>query len=361
VRTLSINGKYLAQRTTGVQRYAAELVRAWDDGLRDGWIDRTQYTIRVYAPKDIIRTPSYSYVEVVPCTTAGRVWEQIELPWRARRTLLYSPYAAAPVAAVRHAVTIHDAGVAATPQQYSIGFRTCYQIVFRILVKRCVPIVTVSEFSRSELEHYFSVAPGKILVIPPGCDYLRNVAPDPTVLSKFGLVKGQYVLGVSSRSVIKNFEGLQRAWMRLARHDMRLAIAGGSNAQLFGRGSETVTGSQAVLLGYVSDSELRALYENAALFAYPSYYEGFGLPPVEAMTCGCPVLVARSSSLPEVCGDAAIYCDPGSVTDIADKMSSVLDDPQLAADLREKGTSRSAQFSTQKTASLLWNAIVGYL
>jgi glycosyltransferase involved in cell wall biosynthesis len=361
VRALSVNGKFLAQRTTGVQRYAAELVRAWDDGLRDGWIDRARYSIRVYAPQDTVGSPDYCHVEVVRCSSKGRVWEQIELPWRAKRTLLYSPFAAAPVAAVRHAVTIHDAGVAATPQQYSAGFRIYYQLVYRMLARRCDPIVTVSEFSRSELGRYFSIPQERIKVIPPGCDYLQRVPPDAAILSRFGLVKGRYVLGVSSQSVIKNFEGLQKAWMRLARPDMKLAIAGGSNTYLFGKGAQTLAESHTVLLGYVSDSELRALYENAALFAYPSFYEGFGLPPVEAMTCGCPVLVANSSALPEVCGDAAVYCNPRDVVDIADKMSTVLDNPQLAETLQKRGKLHSAKFTTQRTASLLWSAILEYL
>ncbi len=124
-------------------------------------------------------------------------------------------------------------------------------------------------------------------MVAPVCNYLLDVAADPTILSKAGLVKGQDVLGVSSQSINKNFEGLRKAWAMVDFNGMKLAIAGGSNKRLFGS-ENSVTGEGVVKLGFVSDGELRSLYENAALFVYPSYYEGFGLPPMEAMTCGCP-------------------------------------------------------------------------
>lgn len=103
-------------------------------------------------------------------------------------------------------------------------------------------------------------------------------------------------------------------------------------------------------MGYVSDAELRALYEHAACFVYPSFYEGFGLPPLEAMACGCPVIVSNAASLPEVCGDAALYCNPCSPEDIAEKISLLMADPRLREDLRQKGLERAKQFTWEKCA-----------
>ncbi len=114
-------------------------------------------------------------------------------------------------------------------------------------------------------------------------------------------------------------------------------------------------------MGYVSDGELRTLYENASAFVYPSFYEGFGIPPLEAMTCGCPVVVARSSALPESCGDAALYCDPSNPEDIAEKVGSLLDNPTLVEQMRSLGRLRAAQFTNQAAASQLWSEIQKYL
>lgn len=360
MKTLSVNGKFLSQTVTGVQRYATEIVRAWDQGLDAGWIDRTRYSIRVIAPKTVLYDPGYRWIGVEHGSTEGRFWEQVELPWRARSTLLFSPYAAAPVVKMSHAVTIHDAGAAAAPHQYSASFKAYCFLVFRMLGRSCEPIFTDSEFSRQELARYYSIPLRKMKVIPPGCDHLLHVTPEPAILGRSGLVRGQYVLGVSSQSVIKNFEGLVRAWNLVARPGMKLAVAGKKHERLFGAGAAEIDES-VVKLGYVSDGELRSLYENAALFAYPSFYEGFGLPPVEAMSCGCPVLVARSSSLPEACGDAAVYCDPSDISDIANGISRVLDDPGFADLLRQKGKDQAARFKAKDIASRLWSELEPYI
>jgi glycosyltransferase involved in cell wall biosynthesis len=359
-KTLYVNGKFLAQPTTGVQRYAAGVVEAWDDDLNCGRIDRSEYSIRLIAPKTGRELPQYKRIKIIPSVFGGRIWEQIELPLRSAGGVLFSPYAAAPVFKARHIVTIHDAGVVATPEQYSYLFRAYYGAVYRLLGKSSVALLTDSCFSKQELHKYFSAPLEKITVLPVGCDHLKRVPPSLDILNRFALEPGRFILGVSSQSPIKNFDGLARAWSILDRPELKLAIAGSANSRIFRDGVGAPDG-RVVRLGYVSDGELRALYETASVFVYPSFYEGFGLPPLEAMTCGCPVLVARSSSLPESCGDAALYCDPSNPADIAEKITSLLDDPELAENMRMLGWLWSAQFATQHTASLLWSEIQKYL
>ncbi|MGD1108399.1 MAG: glycosyltransferase family 1 protein [Terracidiphilus sp.] len=360
MKTLCVNGKFLSQPTTGVQRYAAGVIQAWDEDLDCGRIDRSAYSIRLITPKTDRPIPQFKRIVVVPSVCGGRLWEQVELPLRSAGGVLFSPYAAAPVFKSRHIVTIHDAGVAATPEQYSPTFSRYYGAVYRYLGKSCIALFTVSNFSKQELHKYFSIPLERMTVIPPGCDHLLKVQPSPDILNRFGLEPGRFALGVSSQSSIKNFDGLARAWKLLGRPELKLAIAGRANSRVFQNGAGDLDRS-VVWLGYVSDGELRALYGNAIIFVYPSFYEGFGIPPVEAMTCGCPVLVARSSALPESCGDAALYCDPSSPEDIAGKIASVLDNPQLAQALRVRGKLRAAQFTIQETASRLWSEVHKYL
>ena len=106
-------------------------------------------------------------------------------------------------------------------------------------------------------------------------------------------------------------------------------------------------------VGYVSDGELRALYENAVCFVFPSLYEGFGLPPLEAMHCGCPVIVSRCASLPEICGDAALYCDPNDPADLAAQIRVLAQSPSLRTELREAGLARVQRFTWKQSANCL--------
>lgn len=360
VKTVYVNGKFLAQPITGVQRYARSVVAAWDDALEEGRIDRSRFCITIVAPRDAATEPGYRHIPIILCRSTGKLFEQVELPARTCGNLLFSPYAAAPILKWRHVVTIHDAGVASTPEQYSRQFRTFYSLVYRSLGLSCRRIFTDSEFSKQELQHHFSIPTKKLKVVYPGCDHLIGEAPDFAILKRFSLEPGAFILGVSSRSAIKNFEGLASSWKLLDRQDIKLAIAGKSNTRIFGaksgRQDDGIT-----WLGYVSDGELRALYQSAAVFVYPSFYEGFGYPPLEAMSCGCPVVVADKSALPESCGDAALYCDPSSPGNIAENVRRLLDDAQLSEDLRTKGKHRAEQFSTRKTGTLLWEEIESHL
>lgn len=356
MKTLYINGRYLSQPTTGVQRYARDLVSTWDDDLETNRIDRSRFSIQVISPKKVLEAPAYKQVRLVGSRFSGKLWDQFELPLRTAGSLLFSPYAAAPAIKRKHVVTIHDAGVSATPLQYSRSFRTYYSLVYKIIGLRCIKVFTVSQFSKHELHRYFSIPVGKMSVIHPGCDHLLKTPPDSGVLRKFNLRPGSFVLGVSSLSPIKNFDGLIRSWNLLKRSDMKLAIAGMANSRVFQKRALEHEGDVA-WLGYVSDEELRALFEAASLFVYPSFYEGFGYPPLEAMSCGCPVIVARSSALPESCGDAAVYCDPSDAENIARNIRSVLDSPRLSEELRQKGLRHAAQFTMRRTASTLWNEL----
>src|SRR5438105_7080560 len=132
---------------------------------------------------------------------------------------------------------------------------------------------------------------------------------------------------------------------------MKLVAVGGGNSRVFA--DVDLLGDGLIPAGYVTDGELRALYENAACFIFPSFYEGFGLPPLEAMHCGCPVIVSDRASLPEVCGEAAVYCDPDDPADIARQLRLVLTSSALRRELREAGLARARSFGWQRSADQL--------
>jgi glycosyltransferase involved in cell wall biosynthesis len=164
------------------------------------------------------------------------------------------------------------------------------------------------------------------------------------VLSTHDLQPRRYVFALGSMSVNKNFGAVVEAFNQLNRGDLTLAVAGGENAGVFAD-CEMKSTANLVRLGYVSDAALRALYENALCFVLPSLYEGFGIPPVEAMLCGCPVIVSTAPALVETCGDAALFCDPNSPAELAAKIVALADDDNLRSRMRAGGLARARQFT----------------
>jgi glycosyltransferase involved in cell wall biosynthesis len=183
-------------------------------------------------------------------------------------------------------------------------------------------------------------------------EHVLNAEADHSVLSRHGLRSKKFVLAVSSLNPSKNFRGLARAIDVLALRDFDIVVAGGTNPKIF-RGERPLPAG-VKYIGYVSDAELRALYESAGCFVFPSVYEGFGLPPLEAMCCGCPVIASRAASMPEICRDAAIYCDPLSPSDIAEKIALLMSSSALQNELSAKGRSLAAAYSWERSALALW-------
>lgn len=346
-----INGRFLAQATTGVQRYAIELTRALDELVVDGSIPAS-YQLRMLVPPNAVRDPGFRRIEVEAIgRLSGQAWEQIELAKRARGTLLFNPCNTAPLAATPVVVTIHDAAVFATPGAYSTAFRTWYQLAHRRLGRTARGVITDSEFSKSELQQYCNTPAARIHVVPLAADHMAAMQADHAVFERKGVGSKPYVLSVSSLNPNKNFSAVAQAVYCLGdlADSVDFLVAGASNSRIFA-GTPVEGASRLRYLGYVSDSELKALYQRAVCFVYPSLYEGFGLPPLEAMACGCPVIVSRAASLPGVCGDAALYCDPHDPADLARQIRRLIGDVDMQQDLRAKGLARAAEFSWRRCA-----------
>jgi glycosyltransferase involved in cell wall biosynthesis len=221
----------------------------------------------------------------------------------------------------------------------------------RSLLRHASGIITVSAFSREQLEKYAAAPMSRTEVIPPGAEHIVRLDADRSVLDRYALGERPFVLAVSSLNPNKNFKLIIDALPYLPDllEGVDFVVAGGTSPRIFRNGSAGF-GPNIKYLGYVTDRELKALYQAATAFVFPSLYEGFGLPPLEAMSCGCPVVVARAASLPWVCGDAALYCDPHDPEDLAQKIRMVIGDQKLQADLRAKGLARARDFSWPQCA-----------
>jgi glycosyltransferase involved in cell wall biosynthesis len=273
---------------------------------------------------------------------AGHAWEQAALPAqavRARAAAVLGPANLAPLAWPRNVVVIHDAAPLREPRWYSPAYARWQRVTLPVLARRALRVITVSEFSRRELEELIGV---RADVVPGGVDERYTPGADPAPARAALGLDGPYVLTVAQRTARKNLGALAATAERLAASGVTLVAAGGGRPQL--RAEALPAGVRD--LGHVPDAHLPGLYAGAAAFVLPSLYEGFGLPCLEAMACGTPVVAARAGALPEVCGDAARYADPLDPEEIAREVEAALDDDAL----RVAGPARAAAFSWEQTA-----------
>lgn len=346
-RKVVINARFLTQTLTGVQRFSKELVRAIDTELASGGSD---VTIEMVAPQGVAPLANLRHLEQ-HCGghLQGIAWEQLELSRLSGRSLLLSLGNTGPMLRRRQLVVIHDASVYAHPEAYSHRFVMYYRSLLWALSHRAQRILTVSEFSRRELQRYLHIPEPRFAVIQEGCEHVLRAPGEHAILERLGVEPDKYVLGVSTTQPYKNLGRLVQAFVRLSRPDMRLVLVGSVDPDVFVSQNLEVP-ADVVLAGRVSDGELRALYENAVAFVFPSLYEGFGLPPLEAMACGCPVVVSQAASLPEVCGEAVLYCDALDEQSIAGQLARLLNNTELRERMIQLGYQRAAEFTWQRCA-----------
>jgi glycosyltransferase involved in cell wall biosynthesis len=290
----------------------------------------------------------------------------LELPGLARRhrlDLIHDPTGLTPFlfgsGRARLVVTVHDVFAWSIPGYSSSLDAWIYRHWLpRLLPVRARAVITVSHCSKREIGKYLHIEPEQVSVIyegtTPGCIPL----PQPDVqklISQRYQIEFPYVLFVGSLTRRKNIEGALQAFARLSpQHPQLRFVLVGPRAWQKTPVEVTVKSlaiqDKILLTGPVPDSDLPYLYNGARMFLFPSLYEGFGLPPLEAMACGTPVVTSNASSLPEVVGDAAVLVDPYDVDAIAEAMRRILSDPTLAEDLRQRGLQRARQFTWEQTA-----------
>lgn len=347
---LAFNSRYKKRPVTGVERFASEVER------------------------ELRQCDDVQIHEIIPAKRLdglkGHIWEQFSLPGElGAGTILISPCNTGPLAVEDQVVVIHDAAVWDQPDGFDFKFRATYRNLLPRLARKARVVATVSEFSRSRLSWHLGIPEDEISIVSnavsdafhPSID----LPPDDSDRLRF--------LSVSSMDPRKNFDRLIRAWENLVTSgqlpgNAELRIAGGSNPQNFT--TTKLENSESVKwLGRISDEQLIEEYQRASAFIFPSLYEGFGLPPLEAMACGCPVLMSDAASLPEVGGPgfdhrdensrgAAIYFDPGKTAAIE---GAIFDFTKLGPSdvgrLSENAVRRSSRFNWRQSAAQLLDAI----
>jgi glycosyltransferase involved in cell wall biosynthesis len=355
---IAINGRFLTQRITGVQRYARELVQAIDSILAV----RTDLKVTVISPRLGETPPPWRHIQLIQVGhLQGHAWEQLELPWYSRGKLLFCPGMTAPIASLvgtqTVVVTVHDLSYRYFPQAYRLAFRLWYGLLIPLVLNRASSVITVSESERTAIIAQYPKAASRLHAIangglPQGLQIGREGSAD---------WPSGYVLYVGSLSKHKNFSRMLDAASRLVRTGQcNFMIVGGTSKSL----SQSVAripdelSSKIRFVGPVDDQTLVSYYQNAICLLFPSLYEASGLPPIEAMACGCPVVASDISALVERCGDAAVYCDPHDTDDIVAAVEKVIANASLRTQLQERGYERAKTFTWRRCAERTLDVIL---
>jgi glycosyltransferase involved in cell wall biosynthesis len=343
----------------GTTRYAGRLAKELRqvDGL-----ELRPYTL---FPPDVVRAMAavrgYAEAECI----GGCVPRQLQYllwvaglpgPW-ARMTaevdLVHVPYLlAVPRSRVPLVFTVHDLTFLTFPDQHNRRTRFLSTLALRRASRSADAFIAVSEFTASEMMRLTGIGPGRIQVIPEAADEAFRPTEDPGCLSRYG-IDAPYLLYVGTLEPRKNITVLLHAFAALGPADVKLVVAGGKGwkyEEIFALVGQLRLTSRVIFTGFVPDEDLPALLTNARAFVYPSLHEGFGLPVLEAMQCGAPVITTDVSSLPEVAGDAALVFSPTDVEGLAAAMRRVLQEPGLREELRGRSLRRSRGFSWRETA-----------
>lgn len=346
---ITINGRFLSQRMTGVQRFAFSLTKALDEIIfRSGAFSSSNFYIAI--PRggnpNGVRFKCIQFLESKILT--GHLWEQVELPLVAKGILI-NLCNTGPILKKNQIVVIHDAGVYRVPWAYTSKFRNYYKALFFFIGRNAKAIATVSQFSKRELLQCLKLSPERVHVLSEGREHVSEIQSAASEMGDDGGEEPSTVFAVSSQNRNKNFALILRSAKVLESEGVNFLVAGGVNERIFGKAS-AISSANVKYVGYIDDYELKSLYERSLCFVYPSFYEGFGLPPLEAMACGCPVIVSKIPPLIELCGEAALYVDPCDEVELARLIKLLRDDKVLREEMIRKGRDRASLYSWKEAA-----------
>jgi len=338
---IKVNARILNRPTTGVQRYLQSIMAA--------------------------RSHSVNVEEISPAGYFnGHLWEQLISFELNKGDVLWSPSNTGPLyCANPHILTIHDFATLDHPEWTSRKFSTFYRILLPRLARRCDGIIAISDYTKSRILHHVDIDPDKVFVVKNGVDSRffnpsENGGDITSIRKKYNIPTGRYVLSVSSIEPRKNISSLLRAWDQIYPQlddDIQLVLVGRSNPRIFSDSGLSSIPPRVVFTGFVDDVDLPSLYQHALVFAYLSLYEGFGLPPLEAMAAGVAVLTSNTTSIPEVVSNHAVTVDPLSIQEIADGMLLLLGSESVRQKFALSGSWHAKSFDWVVTAQETFNFI----
>lgn len=364
----------LGGNRTGIGNYQVDLLKAMMKTAPENEYVLNFFSLRHTQSKiDRLRELFGSDVKIKPCkwfsyALAHRMWLILPIPYKwffpkkVDATLFFNYYVP-PFAGGKVCSVVYDTVVKDMPETMDKRTRTVLNLTLKKSIKRSDKVITISEFSRSRILYHFKVPEDRVSVVCCGIDktrYYSGRSSEEIEKCLLGLgISGRYILYLGTLEPRKNITGLIDAYKLLSEtltDCPALVIAGGKGwlyDSIFERVKTLGLEDCVKFTGYVSDDDAPALMSGAELFCFPSFYEGFGMPPLEAMACGTPAVVSDSSSLPEVVGDAALTADADSPKEIADAMKRVLTDAELKQSLSKKGMARAEIFTWENSAKEL--------
>ncbi len=367
---IGMNGSMLDEKPTGVGVYSFNLINNLSSLYRnERWKQLTVFTpapalldqnLRIVKLSGLLQSSKYGKLAAF----CRFVWNTFYYPLQARGfDLLISPTTHGSFSLRNQIITIHDL-LSLRYKNISAHQRIYFKYLLPMLVSKARLIITVSETTRQDIIQLLKCPEHKVHVIYNGYDHDRYYPIEENkqrIRWKYGL--DNYLLAVGPTYPHKNFDVLINAYKNLdesIKHEYPLAIAGGKRPytdQLKQLVKKLKLGHHVHFLGYVPMELMPSLYREAYALVFPSLYEGFGFPLLEAMACGCPVIASNTSSMPEVCGNAALYFDPTNPTALSLSIEKIIAEKSLRTQLRKEGLIQSKKFSWEKTAQQLKNLI----
>jgi glycosyltransferase involved in cell wall biosynthesis len=351
---LLINGRFLSRPLAGVDRTAIEIVSALASLVDPESLEIVCAVPNGAPPDDEIRS-MLGLQRSAPIHRSryrGYLWEQLVLPHIRPNSILLSLCNMGPVARTNQLVMIHDAQVHDSPQSYSLAFRTAYRTLQPALARNAGAVATVSNHSRQRMRAHGIGRDRGIEVIQNGADHMARIRSDPAILGRLGLRPDGYLLALAHPALHKNTAMVIEACLQRKDQAFPLVLSGRVDESIILLANRAHDGA-VLLAGRTTDGELKALYENARLFLLPSITEGFGLPVLEAMHCGCPVITSNGGALPEIAGDAAILCDPLDKEAWCREIDELQNDPHRLAELSGRGRVQASKFTWRRSAETL--------
>lgn len=347
-----INGRFVTQPMTGVQRYALEVVTALDKLLQDNRDAAKRLAMHLIVPPAARAVPSFANIDVRQTSFgASHAFDQFIMPIHGFGSGMLSLGNLGPVLSRRHIVCIHDANTFIMPESYSRSFGLVYRTLLPLIGRNAARVATVSSFSASMLVKYGVCSPEKIFIAPNGHEHVLRWDARRAQLPAFRRPNRPFVLLLGSRAKHKNVDVILNQAQALDQAGIDIVVTGGSFG-IFSSQERNAQRSNVHELGFVGDDELAALYGAALCLVFPSKTEGFGIPPLEAMTMGCPVISSNAASLVEVGGDAVLYVDPDNAAGWRQAIVGLAGNNVLREELISKARSRIGAFTWIRSAEI---------